>query len=153
MYLHLFEKNTGNAILPSCHYVHPHIQTLRTHPPVNIRQKEESHCSYHCPENLERSSERFSHKSKISFRWITFSSPPETRRRGSQMDSGKTYKSVMISHHRPFILRKRSKLWKECFISDIPTNTPKLPSDCSLQEKSLQAPGSGVRSEWRLQDK
>ena len=35
----------------------------------------------------------------------------------------KTHKPVMISHHRPFVLRKRSELWKEWFIGNIPTKT------------------------------
>jgi len=31
-------------------------------------------------------------------------------------DSDKTHKPVMISHHWPFVMRKRLELWKECFI-------------------------------------
>ena len=61
-------------------------------------------------------SERFLHKSKRSFRWGIFSSMHGTRLLESQTDSDKTYKPVMISHRRPFVLRKRSKLQKEYFI-------------------------------------
>jgi len=43
---------------------------------------------------------------------------------------------------------------KECLIDDVLTNSPLILPSCSLSQKeSLQAWGSGVRSEWRLQDK
>jgi len=146
----------------------PHLRTPRACPPKNIRQKEQFYCWHHCPEDPERSSERFSHKSKRSFRWRTFSSPPGTHLQGSQTDSDKTreaamsdqdrifkiHKPVIISHHRLFVLRNRSELWKECFIGDVLMKiTLILPSCCSPQERSLRVWGSDVRSEWGLQDK
>ena len=91
-------------------------------------------------------SEKFLHKNERSFRWRTFSSPPKTCLLGSQKGSNKTCKPVMVSHHRPFILRKRSELQKkECFIDNNPRNTPILPSCFSLWGQSLQAWSSSPR--------
>ena len=67
--------------------------------------------------------------------------------------TSKTHKPVIISHHWLFVLRKRSELWKECFIGDVLMITPLiLPSCCSPQEESPSA-RQGVQSEWRLQNK
>ena len=62
-----------------------------------------------------------------------------------QDGTSQTHNLVMISSLQPFVLGKRSKLWKECFIGDVLTKTPHiLPSCCSPQGRRLHAQVSGI---------
>jgi len=54
-----------------------------------------------------------------------------------QDGNSKSHKPVMISHHRPFVLKKRSELWKECFIGDVPTKHHSFSSHVACSKKRV----------------
>jgi len=125
--IYIYEKNTNNYP-PSIHPYHTGPRCWNKLIYAHQRTLHRGMTLWFTPpsKGSRGSSEKFLHKNERSFGSFTF--PPETCLIGSQKNSDKTYKQVMVSHHWPFILRKRSELQKEeCFIDDIPRNILHIP--------------------------